>query len=269
MTYSLIWLPNALKEAGLHVRLVDNWETRGRGDVGRIEGVICHHTAVASTKPMPTLGSLINGRKAEPGLSAVAGPLAQLGLGREGHFYVIAAGRCNHAGEGRWQGFTNGNANFIGIEAENDGKGEPWPPVQIEAYWRGVAAILMHEGLDASRCAGHKEYAPTRKPHDPNLDMNAFRINVAKVMNGSAPLPERIPPFEPPPEAGAPAGRATLFRGNTGELVFRLQSVLAIGTDGIFGSITEAAVREFQRQHGLTGDGIVGPFTWQALDTLL
>src|SRR5580700_4344959 len=49
------------------------------------------------------------------------GPLAQLGLGRDGTFYVVAAGRCNQAGQGSWQGVTTGNSSFIGIEAENTG----------------------------------------------------------------------------------------------------------------------------------------------------
>ncbi|MGP4112886.1 peptidoglycan-binding protein [Streptomyces sp. 4N509B] len=35
--------------------------------------------------------------------------------------------------------------------------------------------------------------------------------------------------------------------------------------DGLFGSLTEAAVIEFQREAGLTADGIVGPMTWEAL----
>jgi peptidoglycan hydrolase-like protein with peptidoglycan-binding domain len=34
---------------------------------------------------------------------------------------------------------------------------------------------------------------------------------------------------------------------------------------GIFDADTEAAVREFQRNHDLVPDGIVGPRTWAAI----
>ena len=45
MPYSLIWLPHVLKSAGLKVACVPDWESRGRGEMGEIHGVICHHTA--------------------------------------------------------------------------------------------------------------------------------------------------------------------------------------------------------------------------------
>ena len=37
------------------------------------------------------------------------------------------------------------------------------------------------------------------------------------------------------------------------------------GIDGDFGTATEKAVKEFQRDAGLTQDGICGPKTWAAL----
>src|SRR5688572_9638222 len=133
MPHSLIWLPSVLKEASLKVATAPGWEDRGRGDVGEIFGVICHHTAGSRNGNMPSLNLLVKGRPDLPG------PLSQLGLGRDGTFYVIAAGRCNHAGPGLWQGLTNGNSNFIGIEAENTGRSDNFlcPQVQEEAYHRG------------------------------------------------------------------------------------------------------------------------------------
>ena len=63
----------------------------------------------------------------------------------------------------------------------------------------------------------------------------------------------------------------TVKRESTGEAVKGLQNALAarsynVGAiDGIFGYGTETAVKEFQRQAGLTDDGIAGPRTWEAL----
>jgi peptidoglycan hydrolase-like protein with peptidoglycan-binding domain len=217
---------------------------------------------------MPSLKTLINGR------SDLPGPLAQLGLARDGTYFVIAAGRANHAGFGEFRGVVNGNSNLIGIEAENTGlQGDfPWPEVQLDAYHRGVAAILKHIGRGSEFCAGHKEYAITKKTGrrnrkaDPDLDMNAFRASVAAIMSGAAP-PVMIPAVEPPAHPSAVPGRPTLRRGMTGELTRQVQAKVGVIVDSKFGANTEAAVRSFQRAHGLVPDGIVGPKTWKALDS--
>lgn len=207
---------------------------------------------------MPSLGTLTIGR---PDLQ---GPLAQLGLGRDGTFYVIAAGRANHAGAGNWQGFTTGNSSFIGIEAENTGQtsgpnADPWPAVQMDAYRRGVAAILTKIGADAIMCCGHKEYAlPIGRKPDPSFDMEEFRRQAAAIMSGTAPLPPVIPGVDG-------NNRPTLRRGATGPLVELIQSTIGIPATGNFDGATEAAVRAFQRSHALVPDGIVGPRSWAAL----
>jgi len=261
MTFSLVWLPDVLLHAGLKVAVVPGWESRGRGDVGRTLGVLCHHTAGPKQGNMPSLDTLIHGR---PDLN---GPLAQLALGRDGTYYVIAAGLCNHAGEGNWRGIITGNRNFIGIEAENSGTpDDPWPTVQLTAYQRGVAAILAHAGLDAQGCAGHKEFARARKI-DPTLDMNAFRESVSAILTGKLAAPALIPAVEPT-RPGGTAGRPTLRRGaeNDPTLVRDIQQQLGLAPDGIFGGLTEARIRAFQRQQQMVPDGIVGPKTWAALD---
>jgi hypothetical protein len=263
MPHSLLWMPDLLRSAGLKVATVDGWENRGRGDVGPTLGVLCHHTAGPRNGNMPSLRLLINGR------SNLKGPLAHLGLGRDGTYYVIAAGRCNHAGIGAWNGVTNGNTHFIGIEAENTGLANdlPWPSVQTDAYHRGVAALLQHCGLSAAACAGHREYAlPPKRKSDPNLDMVAFRASVNARLTGAAAAPTLIPAAEPP--GGAAPSRPTLRRGATGVWVSQLQQKLGIHVDADFGGKTEAALREFQRTRNVVPDGIVGPKTWALLDTL-
>lgn len=77
-----------------------------------------------------------------------------------------------------------------------------------------------------------------------------------------------------PTPAPAPVTRPTLRRGSKGEYVTLLQTQLvqrgydvgSYGIDGDFGRGTEAAVKAFQQDSGLTADGICGAKTWAALD---
>src|SRR5882762_4634785 len=155
MVFSLTWLPEVLEDAGLKVAEQPGWRTRGRAEMGTVKGVMCHHTAGPAAGIMPSLGIVTNGRPDLPG------PLAQLCLGRDGTFFVVAAGRANHAGAGNWQGVSTGNSSLIGIEAENTGhtsgpNADPWPDIQLDAYRRGVAAILNKLRVNAIMCCGHK-----------------------------------------------------------------------------------------------------------------
>ena len=54
-------------------------------------------------------------------------------------------------------------------------------------------------------------------------------------------------------------------KGSKGEGVKQIQKALHLYPDGIFGILTEEAVREFQENNGLKADGIVGPATLAAL----
>ena len=67
--------------------------------------------------------------------------------------------------------------------------------------------------------------------------------------------------------------RLTIRRGSKGETVAEMQGILerlgydlgSCGVDGDFGRMTEKAVKAFQKDHGLTVDGICGPRTWKEL----
>lgn len=176
MTFRLTWLPSVLRLAGLEVVEQPGWQTRGHGDMQKPLGVICHHTAECRDKNVePALKVITEGR---PGLK---GPLCNLGLGQGGTYWMVAAGIAHHAGPGKFRNITKGNTYMVGIEAENDGIGEPWPKEQMIAYAKGCAAIANYCKFTADFVIGHKEWAPTRKI-DPTFNMTTFRLEVAHWM---------------------------------------------------------------------------------------
>lgn len=184
MTYRYLTnLADVARDAGLKVVEVDGWKTRGRpASTGGFDpvGVLCHHTATSRSSSDEAVKRLL-----VVGRSDLPGPLCQLGLGRDGTVYVIAAGRANHAGKAKASGTVaagDGNALYIGIEAFNDGRGEPWPKAQYDAYVKLCAALCQHvTGNSAKTVRGHKEASVTGKI-DPTFNMDEFRGRVAAAM---------------------------------------------------------------------------------------
>lgn len=165
-------LADACRKSGLTVVEEPGWRLRGHGQMGRVQSLIVHHTATAATArgDYPSLAIV------RDGTSTLDGPLAQLGLGRNGTVYVIAAGLCYHAGVVSQPSY--GNAFAIGIEAEHPGVG-PWPVAQYDAYVRLCSALADHYGLLVEDVRGHKEVAsPLGRKVDPSFSMDAFRDDV-------------------------------------------------------------------------------------------
>ena len=178
-----VWLADVLRAEGLNVIEHDGWKNRGHGDFKDLRGVLCHHTAGGGSNDWNIVQ---NGRPDLPG------PLAQLVLERDGTYRVIAAGVCWHAGAGDWPGWPTNNANWhvIGIEAVNNGVGQEWPEVQLDAYYRGCAAILRKMELGKGSCVAHKEYSSQGKIDpafiNPNIHMNEFRDRVQGFIDAGA-----------------------------------------------------------------------------------
>lgn len=176
-------LATVVRRSGLKVVEVAGWKSRGHGPMGTVQTITCHHTATPRSfkrsQSYPTMGVVRDGR---PGLP---GPLAQLGLGRDGTVYVIAAGLSYHAGRSHKSSQTNSHA--IGIEAE--GAMEAWPSVQYQAYLRLVKALLT--AWPKAAVVGHKESAaPSGRKNDPSFSMSKFRSDLKKTSTGGKPPTE-------------------------------------------------------------------------------
>lgn len=168
-------LADACRKSGLKVVEVDGWMTRGHGQFVGVTTIVPHHTATSAQAAgdYPSLRIVRDGRPDLPG------PLSQLGLGRSGTVYVIAAGVAWHAGATFFPRQDNWHA--IGIEAEHPGTG-PWPQVQYDAYVRLCLALAEHYGIPLANIQGHKEVAkPAGRKVDPSFDMNTFRVSVSRL----------------------------------------------------------------------------------------
>lgn len=275
-------LADILRAAGLQVVEVSGWQRRGYrmsstpdGGLLDVRGGLVHHTATAATyapgEDYPTMRVILGGNGRTPG------PLSQLGLGRAGTWYVIAAGRCNHSGAVDQVSYSNPYA--IGVEAEHPGGSLPWPAVQYQAYVRGCAALGAAYKI---KWRGHKEAAvPYGRKVDPTFDMDEFRRDVAAVDLtpggiGGGMSGVRVPT---PPKGAAWPDIALVEDGVRGPVtVTAWQTLLAAvdyyqgRVDGLWGPVSVRAEQEWL--HGLGYyhgriDGDEGPLTLTALQRFL
>lgn len=147
-----------LRSLNVPVVEVGGWEDRGRPYDVDYQGMLDHHTATSARNlsDYPSLGIVRDGR------SDLPGPLSQLGLGRSGSVWMIAAGYSNHAGSGGWQGLA-GNWSVIGIECENDGIGQPWTAGQVKNL-PIVNAVVAHVfGFGPEMVCRHAEWSTSGK----------------------------------------------------------------------------------------------------------
>ncbi len=254
-----------MRSAGLTVEVVEGWETRGRPGLFHPHVVCEHHDASPlSTGLRGYLASIVKGRADLPG------PLAQFQVSRDGVWFVVAAGRANHAGVGGpMLGIpaNSANAYAYGVEVANNGRSEPYLPALDESLDIGFACILLEIGKPAGNLAGHKEWTPRKT--DPVHSMASRRHRVAQRM-----VP--VPPTEPTGNR-TPAGDRWLVLTRpymTGQDVVNVQGALVAARlltpqdkDGVYGPKTERALNEFKRTCKVVETGC-GPLAWAALRLL-
>ncbi|GAB2944568.1 N-acetylmuramoyl-L-alanine amidase [Nonomuraea fastidiosa] len=266
-------LADVARRTGYPVTEVSGWRERGHGPQPEVQGIVCHHTAgPAGGGDYPSLAVVRDGR---PGLD---GPLSHFGLGRSGHIYVIAAGRCWHNAPSTSDFHTNSRS--LGIEAENDGS-QPWPAEQLDAYRKLCAELCREFGLPASRVKAHRE-VNTSKPDPHSIDMDDFRAAVAALVDGQ-PAPggggagpswtedivKQLPlirrgddNFDVKTVRGCLFARGRVPRAAYAEVADGLEGWL---NSTVYDDQLVELVREFQRSEGLDADGEVGPQTWPPL----
>jgi len=219
-------LATVCRAAGLVVHEVDGWERRARGsggyDSGRPTHVMVHHTA---SNP----GSDPDGDVAYITSGSENAPIANLYLSRSGEVWVIAGGATNTNGSGTapWPGGCpddSMNTHAIGIEAANNGVGEPWPHAQQTAYVALCGALCPAYDIGADLVRAHHEWAPGRKIDPAGQSMYAsgssswqmppFRDDVAAWLQ-----PQPIPPT-PTPEPEEDVDMAFIIQNTqTGQVI--------------------------------------------------
>ena len=162
-------LLDVLRAAGVQCAessTTDGWQTRSRSSGGFPAppiAIFWHHTASATT-PANDLAYMIDG--------SPDAPVGNMLLDRGGVVWPIAAGASNCAGKGGPSTFSRGTipvdqGNTYGwqIEAANNGVGEPWPQVQIDAYFLASNTLSELFGNTPADLIGHAHY--TSRKIDP------------------------------------------------------------------------------------------------------
>ena len=192
------WLADEYRKAGLKVVEIDGWKNRGRpastGNFDPRGAKTNHHTGTktSATNKAPTLRTVIEGR------SDLPGPLAQKVIGFDGTVYVVAAGRCNHAGKVGKRGVTgmpygaDGNALALGDEVDTNGT-QVLNKEQRAALAKVNAVDLMHFDRGTSYAHRHQDISGTGKWDIGSLTTAQVRADAAAAIKAlSTPPPPPV-----------------------------------------------------------------------------
>lgn len=209
-------MANWLREAGLDVVEYDGWKTRSRSsggyDPGRPVVVMWHHTA-SSTSPENDAYYMC--------YTSSDRPICNVMMDRTGKAWVLAAGCTNTNGKGgpvtippsNTVPKDSMNTYAVGMEICNNGVGESYPQVQIDAAFKVSLTLCSRLGLVPDAVETHQHYAPDRKidpataaavqgPWKPNSVTSSGTWSVDALRAECRRRSQTVPPI--PPAGGLP-----------------------------------------------------------------
>lgn len=213
-----------LRDAGCQVREnadTNGWQSRSRssgGFPGMPLGIQWHHTA-SQTSPENDVSYQVHGKD---------NPIGNCLLDRNGCYWPVAAGAANTAGKGGPLTLSRGtvkqdnaNATTFAIEAANNGVGERWPCIQVDAYFAGSNALNRAFGnrpddvfthalgagdgwtsrkIDPATCNVEGPWVPRSVNSSGTWSLADIRAE-CNARAGARPMPPQPQPPQPQPDA--------------------------------------------------------------------
>lgn len=202
------------------------------------------------------------------------------------HFQVMTDGTIEQYVSVDQQAYAQWDGNRYGVSAETQDDSHPerkLTPEQVAslvklARWLGCPAKVSPDGKGGG-VGWHSLYIDwNRSGHNCPGGVRVKQIH-DEILPRLAATTGTHTPTHPHPTDGQPGdstpppwpGRL-IRQGDSGPDVGRVQARLVahgnrLRVDHDFGGKTLRALRRFQRNHGLTDDGVVGKLTWRALFT--
>lgn len=130
----------------------------------------------------------------------------------------------------------------------------------IYGWWRKGGSVIQGASAAHRVEPAYTDYATT---------VHVVLESSERPTKPELPPPPSMPPPPTPPNSDAGGaiggvGLSTVRRGDTGGAVAAVQRIVGVTADGVFGPLTERAVRRWQAIHSLVSDGIWGPKSWRA-----
>jgi len=143
-------------------------------------------------------------------------------------------------------------------------------PAPGAAVQRDLSSFEIWE-ISLARSRRRRDLAERQRKAAPKTKGAAAAMSAALLVSPVLPMAsagaqsDGSGPASAPPNPSPDVGGVIVERGDSGGTVAEVQRRVGVDDDGIFGQVTERAVRDFQARSGLERTGVVDLATWKAL----